>query len=372
MRRLFPFFGCARFQGRALPCRSPAPLPSRCPGAPIRCSGEPPTLFERSLLTVRAELVDVPSVRPLRRAFSPEVVEGSGVNARLRLVVASAHLLLSVQAELVEASAYLRPSPFGLSLSKPARAPPLSVQADPSTSSGVNARLRLVEALMEDSLGLEDRAGIPARQPGNFLLLRQKKVTKEKATRLRRPRGTGAALRCSAKPGNAETRPAGSNICISFSGLACAARRRRRGPQERTPAFVSLRIASMGRPLALPLGPVCGVEQRRAGREKKCRCLSPYSGEFLHFPPRPSSAEQSRYSGTAAVGSPFFGDFLWRSKESHPAAGPESRRGLPSQGCPPPGLRQAQPERRGVTRAGFDKLSPNGWEWHALASTGSA
>jgi hypothetical protein len=54
--------------------------------------------------------------------------------------------------------------------------------------------------------------------------------------------------------------------------------------------------------------PVGGVEQRRARRIKKFRCLSP-QGEFLNFPSCPSSAEQPR-RGRRIRGALFFAYFL--------------------------------------------------------------
>ncbi|MFM2448743.1 MAG: hypothetical protein RIS44_1193 [Pseudomonadota bacterium] len=85
----------------------------------------------------------------------------------------------------------------------------------------------------------------------------------------------------------------------------------------------------------LALGvPVGGVEQRRARRIKKFRCLSP-QGEFLNFPPSASSARQPRYSGASEPGSPFlcllsFGE----AKESECAVGRISRRGGPNNDTP--------------------------------------
>jgi hypothetical protein len=72
---------------------------------------------------------------------------------------------------------------------------------------------------------------------------------------------------------------------------------------------------------------------RSALRQLTSRGLSERSGrrprsEFGARPQRPSTAEQSALRPTASVGSPFFGDFLWRSKERYCPVGGTSRRGL--------------------------------------------
>jgi hypothetical protein len=63
----------------------------------------------------------------------------------------------------------------------------------------------------------------PRRAP-HFSLLRQRKVSKRKASRIRRPALCAGTLRCSGRAGCAETRPAGSNICAPFSAHPCATR----------------------------------------------------------------------------------------------------------------------------------------------------
>jgi len=65
---------------------------------------------------------------------------------------------------------------------------------------------------------------VSPRRATHFLLLRQEKVSKEKASRIRRPARSAGTLRCSGQAGGAETRPAGSDICASFSACPCATR----------------------------------------------------------------------------------------------------------------------------------------------------
>jgi hypothetical protein len=70
------------------------------------------------------------------------------------------------------------------------------------------------------------------------------------------------------------------------------------------------------------MGPVGGVEQHRAGRIRRPVCLRPARAEFRAFSPNPSSAEQSPLGRPPRSGSPFLGDFFWRSKRSYcPARG---------------------------------------------------
>ena len=144
-----------------------------------------------------------------------------------------------------------------------------------------------------------------------------------------------------------------------FPPLHCNPRRHRRGTSTRLASHClglrALRGAGLGRsmrlkPLIAPAvsqrggnsrpvhclltacerserrssGPMGGVEQRRARRIRKTDCLSP-QGEFEVFP---ALTEQRRAVGprpTAEVGSPFFGSFLWRSKERDCPAGGTSR-----------------------------------------------
>ena len=62
------------------------------------------------------------------------------------------------------------------------------------------------------------------------------------------------------------------------------------------------------------MGPVGGVEQHRVGREKKSTLSEPCKGEFVDFPARPSSAEQSPPRGDRRRGVPFFW-FLFLGKQ---------------------------------------------------------
>jgi hypothetical protein len=104
-------------------------------------------------------------------------------------------------------------------------------------------------------------AGISARRPSPFSLLRQRKGTKRKATPVPRPlRGCLALL---AGGGKRRTRPAGSNICASYSASRCAAQLVSRGPksQYNTARCASPRWGERNaeRCLAKPNEPIAGV-----------------------------------------------------------------------------------------------------------------
>jgi hypothetical protein len=102
-------------------------------------------------------------------------------------------------------------------------------------------------SLIQCRFGSVHRVGICARQRTHFLLLRQKKVSKEnrrfrrsqKATPVPRPlRGCLALL---ARGGKRRTRPAGSNNCASLSASRCAAQLVSGGPKSQ---YLSARFAS--------------------------------------------------------------------------------------------------------------------------------
>lgn len=66
--------------------------------------------------------------------------------------------------------------------------------------------------------------------------------------------------------------------------------------------------------------PLAAGEERRAGRKQKPALSEDRRDEFAGFPASPSTAANPAQPG-GRVGSPFFGYFLWRSKESNCAAG---------------------------------------------------
>ena len=106
-------------------------------------------------------------------------------------------------------------------------------------------------------------AALPGLAPAGegLVFASPKKSTQKKgepgSSSLRYATGT---LRCSARAGSAETRPAGSDICTSFSALACATRLRTR---QRGTGYQNQR--PQGRAMARP----CGVRFLGSG----CRLL---------------------------------------------------------------------------------------------------
>ena len=149
-----------------------------------------------------------------------------------------------------------------------------------------------------------------------FLLLRQKKVAKEKATPGSAPlRGS---LRYSAGRAARMNSPAAQTMRADCPRPACVAQRLSRGPQGVSPATAMNKSACCGR---LPKkgknqihcdtgsarvgcsGPLGGAEQRRLGRTKGEHCLRGFSPELRS--PRPSRVAQgTRVAGTDP-GSPF-------------------------------------------------------------------
>ncbi len=178
--------------------------------------------------------------------------------------------------------------------------------------------------------------GCPAAT--HFLLLRQEKVSKEKASRMRRPCALLRA-RCVARSGRGACKLAcGSNMHApdppSPALLADAPRRRgQRGSSgfaghcraPRARAFVCTRPFCMRR-----------GAQDRTGQDG--RLFEPKASSSP-APAGPSTAgcpEQS--GGTQTVGSPSFAHFSWRSKKSESPAGarpgmqPPTARGEPPKG----------------------------------------
>ena len=145
-------------------------------------------------------------------------------------------------------------------------------------------------------LGVAGR--VSARRPTYFLMRRQEKVSKEKASRASGPlRGT---LRCSKPAGGSETRACGPQTsepldppASALLGPAATAgsgypRFTRRWCDERRHSFKG--CTSVRRVESPPFPPPsCVGESRRVRREKVRRCLSP-KGEFLRAPPGPSNA----------------------------------------------------------------------------------
>ena len=211
------------------------------------------------------------------------------------------------------------------------------------------------------ALWLRAEAGGSSRRPSHFLLLRQKKVAKEKATRSQghfvvpcaaRARGVPAklaalrqtrgliplALRCSALP-HGEVGIGCGRACertdeISLAGASCSAGvtvlivlgrapvRPRAATQPRPPIETKRRRCAAAAVGSRSPPPVGHGEQRRLGRIKGSRLFE--RSEFSETPPKLSSAADPAQQGVH-VGSPFFAYFLWRDKESEAPAGAQSR-----------------------------------------------
>ena len=206
---------------------------------------------------------------------------------------------------------------------------------------------------------LRAEAGGSSRRPSHFLLLRQKKVAKEKATRSQghfvvpcaaRARGVPAklaalkqtrgliplALRCSALPHGASgigygraCERTGESTCGGASNGAGAhlfdvlgrALALHRAAKQPCPLIeTNRRRCAAAAVFSHP--PVGHGEQRRLGRKKGSRLFE--RSEFSETPPKLSSAADPAQQGVH-VGSPFFAYFLWRDKESEAPAGAQSR-----------------------------------------------
>jgi hypothetical protein len=102
-----------------------------------------------------------------------------------------------------------------------------------------------------------------ARQRSNFSLLRQRKVTKRKATPVPRPRSTGATLRCSRQAGSAELALRAQTSALLFPPPAALLSSSQGGPKSQytTARFASQWLKGDGSPrrLAQPNEPSAGV-----------------------------------------------------------------------------------------------------------------
>ena len=172
-------------------------------------------------------------------------------------------------------------------------------------------------------------AGMCARQRSDFLLLRQKKVTKEKASRIRRPcAGAQGMLRCSGPAGGSETRPAGSNIFASSPAGPCATRllitagKPNTEPHKDAPWHV---LAVFGCSAVWISRRAAGLSSAAAGGSG--RALS----ERSEFSPTPPDASSARYRVAALTSAALlFGDFLL-GKQEKVTAPPGAHPGTPRQ-----------------------------------------
>ena len=159
------------------------------------------------------------------------------------------------------------------------------------------------------------KLGVPPCGRAYFLLLRQKKVAKEKATPRSAP-GKPGPLRYSAGRAACQNSPAAQTRQAESPRPACVAQRLPRGPEKRPPSSVlSQKAGFHGRPGkkpkieidrliadALP-GPLRGAEQRRAWRIKGEDCLRAQP-EFRS--PRQSRVVQGTGAAGTDPGSPSF------------------------------------------------------------------
>jgi len=138
-------------------------------------------------------------------------------------------------------------------------------------------------------------------------------------------------LRCSTRAGSAETRPAGSDICTSFSALACATRllSRHWGTEDQIPS-------PQGRAMARP----CGVRWLGSG----CRLLGPPcrvaglssaaaggSGRALsersEFSPTPHAASSARHRAAALTSARLLFAYFLLAKQEKVSALPGAHPG---------------------------------------------
>jgi hypothetical protein len=147
-----------------------------------------------------------------------------------------------------------------------------------------------------------------------FLLLRQKKVAKEKATPRHRSFGMKlqrSSLRCSTCRAAAELALRAQTVLADCPRPVSAARRRR-GDQRQY--RVEMRAAAVSVSFGFDLS--CPVRRRatEGGAEKGEDCLSP-QGEFRS--PRPSRVAQGTPKGRQAGRAFFLATFSWQDKKKY-------------------------------------------------------
>jgi hypothetical protein len=266
-------------------------------------------------------------------------------------------------------------------------------------------------------------AGVCARRRSNFLLSRQEKVTKEKATLLRASPSLRYGATCDARSGSATAelaarlrRSARTTAVSQFTKCVCPAAHactpcpallgtHRREPEKRTStraiaalgpvcaargacarkvgpsaamARVDVRLLDVRLSTPLLDAPAAGRLRGEHGRRSAHASLTdspwlserraPAQSEFHGAPRnrpgagRPFAPRRGRRLGVAFSLVTFF----WRSKRkllarrATPGLRPQPKHALQTS---TPRFRQAQPERVGGMRMcpGFDRLSPNGF-----------
>jgi hypothetical protein len=165
--------------------------------------------------------------------------------------------------------------------------------------------------------GFSETLGSAADRRAYFLLSRQKKVAKEKATPESTP-GCAEFPPLLGRPGGCATRRcAAQTVLADFPRPACVARRLLGGPQKRRSGQAKVRSDDGEVPFGVP-GPLGGAEQRRA-----------FGGSRLALS-EPQASLASRPNARVAQGTPRSGAptqgwlFLWllsfcHQKESTPA-----------------------------------------------------
>jgi hypothetical protein len=192
---------------------------------------------------------------------------------------------------------------------------------------------------------LQQPAGVSARQP-NYFLCFAKESNQRKATRRLRPGVPGSPALLTNRGAAGQLAPEyrdsnksgcrGVPLLPRFAALLGAAH----GGRATAIRLASHRLdgaPQSGAPRRARRSELCCVprgRRRGAQRPEGCRPKDGRTKLFEHRPQggrvlrSPSGREHRSEPGTpgAAVGSPFFDYFLWRSKESNSAVGTKSRR----------------------------------------------
>ena len=187
-----------------------------------------------------------------------------------------------------------------------------------------------------------------ALRASHFLLLRQKKVSKEKATPRSAP-GVARSLALLGRPGGWLNSPAAQTTPADCPRPACVAQRLPRGPEKRPRSSISPQKISFhgqppeqtqnnpattsstpalhlplkrGRPggglglcLGLPFSPLKGAEQRRPAGEFRFAMFEPQASSGK--PPGLPSSARNRQSRRRPRGGLFFGYFLLATKRKY-------------------------------------------------------
>ena len=163
------------------------------------------------------------------------------------------------------------------------------------------------------TLGAVDETLVSAPDARAFFLLdRQKKEAKEKATPGRRPAcgGVPCATRSAGRLRNSGLRPSDSPRRLPPAALRCSASPK--GDQHRAGFDAHRAWYPFGFPLAL-----CVVEQRKTQREKGRGLSEDRRSEFRSPPLRLSSAETPAKAGRRCGRAFFLGTSSWQDKKKY-------------------------------------------------------